>query len=380
MRDENKIQRKKDFLINIAFWGMWILIAFLFLKAAGSVLLPFVIAFIAAWFLAKPVDWVTEKTHVRRGIASAVMVLLFYALAAALVYVAGSRLVRLLYDTFYEWSGFISDTVIPALHRFFAWLEELLSVFSPSAPKNPGQSAAAADPVAASAVMQEALVPAETMERAGEVVSELSGSVINGVSGMAAGIPAILMNSLIAVVATVFMEIEIHSIFGFLKKQVPEKYQKMAMEGKDYMVGTIGRCVWSYCLIMGITFAELCAGLYLLGVPGAPVIAFLVAVLDILPVLGTGTVLLPWALIAFATGDISMGVGVLALYLLITIVRNIVEPKLVGRQMGLSPVVMLPCMLVGLKFFGIIGLFLVPMGVAFLKSLNDKGMISIFRT
>lgn len=69
----------------------------------------------------------------------------------------------------------------------------------------------------------------------------------------------------------------------------------------------------------------------------------------------------------------------LILYLVITVVRNIIEPKLVGHQMGLSPVVMLPCMLVGLKLFGIIGLFIVPIGVAFFKSLNDRGVIHIFR-
>ena len=95
--------------------------------------------------------------------------------------------------------------------------------------------------------------------------------------------------------------------------------------------------------------------------------------------IGTGTVLIPWSVLAFAGGNLKIGIGILALYLVITIVRNIVEPKLVGRQMGLSPVVMLPCMLVGLKMFGIVGLFVIPFGVAFIKSLNDAGVIHIFR-
>ena len=358
MRDEEKIQKQKDFLVGIAYWGVWAMIAFFFLKAAGSVLLPFVIAFLVAWILAKPVDYVAGRTKIKRNIVAVAVVLLFYVLLACIVYFAGSRLVRLIYDTFYEMSYFFSDTVIPVLQRFYVWLEKFLSAFSPQMAQGGGQ--------VTGTVAQNS--SPEVMEKAGKVVS-----------GMAAGIPDMMMKILIAVVAAVFTEMEFHEILSFLKKQVPEKYQKMLKDGKDYVTGTLGKCFWSYCLILGLTFLELCVGLYILRVEQAVVIAFIIAVLDILPVLGTGTVLLPWSVIAFASGNIPMGAGVLTLYLVITVVRNIIEPKLVGHQMGLSPVVMLPCMLVGLKLFGIIGLFIVPIGVAFFKSLNDRGVIHIFR-
>lgn len=371
MRDEEKIQRQKDFLVGIAFWGVWGVIAFLFLKAAGSVLLPFVIAFAVAWMLAKPVDFITEKLHLRRSIGAVAAVLLFYVLLGVIVYFAGSRLLHLIYDTFYEMSYFFSDTVIPVLQKFFSWLEKLLGSFTPASPGIMGRGALVSSAETASA---------GGLEKAGKVVSELSGDLITGVSDMAAGIPGILMKMLIAVIATIFMEVEFHGIMSFLKKQVPEKYWKMFSDGKCYVTGTLGKCIWSYCLIFGLTFLELWVGLCILGIDGAVLIAFIIAVLDILPVLGTGTVLLPWSVIAFASGNAGMGAGVLILYLFITVVRNIIEPKLVGHQMGLSPVVMLPCMLVGLKFFGIIGLFLVPLGVAFLKSLNDRGVIHLFRT
>ena len=187
------------------------------------------------------------------------------------------------------------------------------------------------------------------------------------------------MKLLIAVIATVFMELEFPEIKAFLKRQIPAEYQRAFRDGKNYVTGTMGKCILSYCLIFGMTFAELTVGLFLLGIKNAFAIAFIIAVLDILPVLGTGTVLIPWAVLAFASGRISTGVGVFGLYLVITVVRNLIEPKLVGKQMGLSPVIMLPCMLIGLKFFGIIGLFVVPLLVSFLKQLNDRGIIKIFR-
>ena len=349
MKKEIKIQKQKEFLISIAFWSVWILIAFLFLKAAGSILLPFVLAFAVAWLLASPVDFVAKQTRIRRNFISVILVIGFYVLLGIVVYLIGSRLMYLLYDTIAEISAFFVETVIPILQRFFRWLERTIPMAEllPAYEKQSGK---------------------ET-ERIGTLFLGMSGGLMDGISSMAAGLPGLFMNMLITVIATVFMELEFHKIFDFLKKQVPEEYQRLLVDGKGYVAGTLGKCFGSYCLIFGITFLELCLGLFLLGIKRAVVLAFV-----------TGTVLIPWAVIAVAAGNVRMGIGIGALYLIITIVRNIVEPKLVGHQMGLSPVVMLPCMLIGLKLFGIIGLFLVPLGVAVLKACNDRGIISVFRT
>ena len=88
---------------------------------------------------------------------------------------------------------------------------------------------------------------------------------------------------------------------------------------------------------MTITFLELYAGFTILRIPMAAPTAFLVAVVDILPVLGTGTVLIPWGLLMLILGDTSLGVGILVLYLIITVVRQSLEPKIIGSQVGASP-------------------------------------------
>lgn len=218
------------------------------------------------------------------------------------------------------------------------------------------------------------------VEKAGNTMSLLSEKAIDGVSDMAVCIPGIFMKIVIAVIATVFMEIEFHDITGFLWKQMPQKWKKTLADAKVYCMGTFGKCMISYGIIMALTYAELVLGFLVLQIEGAFVIALMIAILDILPVLGTGTVLLPWSVAALIMGDAKTGIGILILYLVITIVRNIIEPKLVGRQMGLSPVVMLPCMLIGLKLFGVVGMFGVPFGVAVLKTLNDCGVIHIFKS
>ena len=120
-------------------------------------------------------------------------------------------------------------------------------------------------------------------------------------------------------------------------------------------------------------------GLTVLKVPGAVLIAACIAVFDILPVLGTGGIMIPWAILSLITGDFFRGFGLLILYLVITVIRNIIEPKIVGHQVGLHPVVTLASMLAGLNLFGIIGLFGFPITLSLLKNLNDRGVIHIFK-
>ena len=94
---------------------------------------------------------------------------------------------------------------------------------------------------------------------------------------------------------------------------------------------------------MLLTFTELYIGFLVLGIPAGFTLACITSLVDILPVLGTGTVLLPWAFIAWTTGSGSLAMGLVCLYLLIAVVRQTLEPKIIGHQMGLSPIATLLC-------------------------------------
>lgn len=363
MEKEGRLQKQKDFLIKFTYWAVWGVSGVLLVKFVGPVLFPFIAAFLVAWLLSHPVEFIAGKTHLKRNLVAVTAVLFFYALIAVGLYFAVSGLTGFVQDIFQELTHFLSDTVFPMLERFFRWLEHVTQSVNP----------------AGNTVKELGQGSTDVIEKTGKVVSEVSGNVLGKVSGVAACIPGICMKVLIAVISTVFMELEFPSILEFLKAQVPEKWQKRVLRGKAEIMGTMGKCFLSYALLMLMTFGELFLGFLLLGIEGAFAIALIIAVLDILPVLGTGTILIPWTVICFATGDLRLGIGLLAVYLIITVVRNIIEPKLVGRQMGLSPVVMLPCMLIGLQFFGLIGLIGLPFFVSFLKNLNEKGIIHIFK-
>ena len=139
-------------------------------------------------------------------------------------------------------------------------------------------------------------------------------------------------------------------------------------------------------MILGIPFVEMVIGLSVLKLcrfyTGGYIfaIALVTAVVDIMPVLGTGTILIPWAVISFCTGKFGLGVGLLVLYAIIGVIRQIVEPKLVSAQLGLPPYLTLAAMYIGTQLFGFLGLFLLPLLLTLLKVLNDEGILHILKT
>lgn len=130
---------------------------------------------------------------------------------------------------------------------------------------------------------------------------------------------------------------------------------------------------------MTITFAELSLGLTVIGVKNYILIAFLISAFDILPVLGTGGIMIPWMAAAAPTGKYSLSLGLLIVYLIITVVRNIIEPQIVGSQIRLHPAVTLASMFAGVQQLGVVGLFGFPIGLSLIRHLNDNGTIYILK-
>ena len=99
------------------------------------------------------------------------------------------------------------------------------------------------------------------------------------------------------------------------------------------------------------------------------------ALVDALPVFGTGTVLLPWAVLALLGGDVRMSVGLLVLYSVISLVRSLLEPRLVGARVGLPPLAALVCMYVGFQALGVLGMLLAPLAAVLARQLWDSGLL-----
>ena len=113
--------------------------------------------------------------------------------------------------------------------------------------------------------------------------------------------------------------------------------------------------------LSGVTFTILLLGYLLLGVSYAPLWALVTAVVDALPVLGTGSVLLPWSLISLLQGNVAQAIGLVGIYVVVAVTRSVLEPRLLGKHLGLDPLVTLIALYVGYKLWGIAGMILSPL-------------------
>ena len=160
-------------------------------------------------------------------------------------------------------------------------------------------------------------------------------------------------------------------------RMAEQQYQK-ASAAFHSLRTTIGQYLRAYSLIFLITFAELTVGLLCAGVKNFALIALGIAVFDILPILGSSMIMLPWSIITLLRGNYQQGIILFIVYLVVVIVRQFIEPKIVGERVGLHPLVTLIAMYVGLKLFGGAAMLLLPITCAVLQQLELAGVTHLF--
>lgn len=164
------------------------------------------------------------------------------------------------------------------------------------------------------------------------------------------------------------------AIRRFLSQRLPQKQLEAWLSAIRQLRDILESWIGSQCKLLGITFCVLSIGFWMLRIGSPLLIAALVSLVDALPVLGTGTVLLPWSLICFLSGDGGRALGLLGLYALAALLRSVLEPKIVGRHLGLDPLATLIAMYCGYRLWGIAGMLLLPMlSAAAMQMLPEKG-------
>ena len=200
----------------------------------------------------------------------------------------------------------------------------------------------------------------------------LSTYLINFIKEAITSFPSAIITITVTIVSSIYIIIDYEGIVDFIYKILPRKVSYFIEDVTIFIKDNILNVLKSYLIIMVITFAELTIGLTILRAKPTILIAALIAIMDILPILGVGTALIPWAFVEMIFGNIFRGLGVLLLYVIITIVRNIIEPRIVGTRLGLNPLVSLISMIAGLKLFGLLGMIGFPLIIAFFMYREEK--------
>lgn len=357
----SQTEKMRAFIIKFLYAVIWVGIIYCALKYAMPLLMPFVIAFLIAFMLKPLINKIAEKTFFSRKAAAIVLLVLLYAVVVTLLVLLGAKVTVSLKDLFAELPAFYNNTIVPAVSNMGNSLDDFVFRLDP-------------------ALLEYLETISETVANGvSSAVSGLSSWAINGLGSLAGSLPWAVVGLVLTIVASFFFVVDYYRITGFITHQLSEKARTRLFVIKDYVVNVLLKFLRAYLILMSITFAEVAVGLLILQVPNPFLIALITAVVDILPVLGTGTIMIPWAVYCLFMGNYWWGIGLLVLYGAITFIRQALEPRVVGGQIGLYPLLTLICMFLGARLFGFWGMLGFPVTLTVLIYLNRTGEISFFK-
>ncbi len=211
------------------------------------------------------------------------------------------------------------------------------------------------------------------------LLSTVSAQVLDGAAVLVQALPDILISTGLGFLSSAFILMDYDRIRKFILSLFPQSIKKLLCYSAGFVFDTGKKIVKAYLILWVLTFAQSTIGLWLLGIEFFATAGMFVALVDILPVLGSGLVLVPWGIITIINGSTAQGVGILILYAIMSIIRTIIEPKIVGERIGLHPLATIISLYVGARLFGFLGLIFAPILVTLVAHLYSNGKLQEIR-
>ena len=353
------ITKKKEFIINILYYGIILAAIFVAFKYLLPILVPFIIAFIIAWLTRKPTTMLHRRTNINENLLGMIVLILFYLVIGTLIVLAALGLISFANDFFRGLPAFIQNDIRPFLDGISLSVTDMIA----NLPEE---------------IRSGILAIINSLDSAfDDVISSLSSIAISFATGVVTAVPATFVSIVLCIISSFFFVVDYDKVTGFAYKHMNAKMKDFMDSLTSFMKNKAVVIIKSYAMIMCITFVELSLGFFIIGLDGFIWIALSIAIFDILPVFGTGGIMIPWALITLLNGNITLGIELAIIYVIVTVIRNIIEPKIVGGNLGLHPVLTLASMLVGAHFFGVVGLFGLPLMMSFILYLKKEDKINL---
>ena len=352
-----KTEKRRQFLINFTYFVLIFAISIFIVRYALGALMPFIIALVVTTMLRPIVRFFKNRLKVKSRLLEPVLVILFYCTIGVIAALIALEIAKSIGSIISYLPSFYSQSISPTLSNAISAINELLARFE----------------------IQYTLSTGTILSSLGTAISSISGTLISSAGNLALATPSFIINLVFTVVATVFMLMDLDLVVKFTHHQLSEKNSKLLHEIFERLKFVLKKYILSYAAIMLITFGEIWLGLTLLDITNAALIAAIIAAFDILPVVGASLIILPWAVVSLLTGNVGLAVGLVVLLAILAVVRNIIEPKIVGSSVGMHPLLMLFAMILGNFIYGPIGILLMPIGVAMIQKLSDDGIIHLYK-
>ncbi len=336
------------------YWKVIVSLAFSLLGTAlfvflGARLLVFFMPFVIGWFIAyiasPVVNWLERRLKIVKKLGSAIIIIGVLAGLVFLLYFAGSRLWREIMALIQNMPD-LYQQLESGLGDIGKTLEGVFTVL-PKGIQNGWHA-----------------MVSNLDSTMGDLIGRFSEPTVAAAGNFAKKIPSVLIATIVTVISAYFFIADRDAVIAWSKKIAPDpvvRRMSMVIDNLKYAVGGYFKAQMK---IMVVVFGLLLIGFVLMGVHFQILLALLIAFLDFLPFFGTGTALIPWALYKFMVGNYKLAIALMVLYAVTQLVRQLIQPKLVGDSMGLNPLVTLVLLYVGYKVGSVLGMiFAVPIGM-----------------
>ncbi|MFL0248541.1 sporulation integral membrane protein YtvI [Candidatus Clostridium stratigraminis] len=300
-------------------------------------ILPFVLAFIFSLILQKPTKYLIAKLKLKNVLASIITTFFFFAIILSILSLIMTSLISELIQLGRNTQQYFIDT--SSLTNILNYIKDYYNRLDPSLVNG----------------IQSYLT--SFIAKISSILTSLVSGTVTWLLNLIASIPSIIMVILFTFLSTYFFTKELSSAKTKVKEFIPfassDKLLSVFKEGKKML----GNYLISYSIIIFITFIETLIGFLFFKVKYALLLSIICAIADILPILGIGIIYLPVAVIYYFSNQYVIAIGILILYILVSIIRQIIEPKIVSSSLGIHPVPILAAIFIGLKINGIAGMF-----------------------
>lgn len=322
--------------------------------------LPFILAFIVA-LITRPIVKLFKRLKLPNLPASMLSLILVLATVSGIIYAIINRLVKEITLLSRQMPSFVAtlpDTFEQIVSRWKAFSAALTPEIS--------------------GYINETLT--NLLRSFASLVTPITQKVLNAATGVASSLPNILIFTIAFLLSCIFFTKDYDYLAGTVSRQFPKSISERFMQIKGYAFSAFIKYLRGIAIILCINFAELLTGFLILDVQYAFLLALAIALIDALPAIGTGIILMPWSLVELIAGNYKKGISLFVLYLIILIVRQIIEPKIMSSSFGTNPVLTLIGMYAGLRLFGIAGMVLVPIFLAIIVYMQRAGLFVIWKT
>lgn len=320
--------------------------------------LPFIIAAVIAKIIEPAVNFLNKKIHLPRRVASFFLVLLSISLLSWGIVSIADKLWEEI-TTLLDNREKITSVVVQLFDNIQNFVKGKFGFDF-------------------SGFLKESFDPAEMSKQLNLGVSETIMPLLQSTVSAAKAVPSIIVFIVALVLGTYFISSD-ERFYDRFFSLMPKRVQDYVGGFKNEMGFALIGYIKAQLTLMLITFLELLVGFFIIGgdvANYALLLALCISILDALPIFGTGTVFIPWTIYSFLTGNIRLGISTLVLYGICFIVRQLLEPRIVGERIGVHPLVTLMAIYVGLKFSGVLGMFVGIFIVIFVKYLMQSGILA----